>query len=97
MFHYIYDVKLTLTYQMTQQACLQTEFLNTQQGWNGYRACQVLTTHQCWNEPGHIKKRQIPRISHHVRISLFRKHVEFALLLNGSRHSEVSQGLKVRS
>ena len=56
MFHYIYDVKLTLTYQMTQQACLQTELLHTQQGWNGYRACQVLTTHQCWNEPGPVKK-----------------------------------------
>ena len=30
MFYYIYDVKLTLTYQMTQQACLQTELLHTQ-------------------------------------------------------------------
>ena len=55
-FHYIYDAKWTLTYQMTQQACLQTELLHIQQDWNGYRAFQVLTTHQCWNEPGPIKK-----------------------------------------
>ena len=41
---------------MTQQACLQTELLHIQQDWNGYRAFQVLTTHQCWNEPGPIKK-----------------------------------------
>ena len=41
---------------MTQQACLQTELLHIQQDWNGYRAFQVLTTHQCWNEPGPIEK-----------------------------------------